>query len=651
MNNRQDIQDAIIASLDFKRLMDSSGELLLGNLLPKGFVYFLLTKEQLLSLYGGALPTFNHVEITSARLFLEPVKEDGSYKNFAISLKLSNGRTLLMPIERQGFDELIPIFHQKGTYVPLNKRRKENARQWETGLMSDHYDKSTYEHYAYLHDQIKTAIKNLIKKNNSLKSSAFGSIKTVIKKIKNKENRSTINIIDGGCGTGNFLRKIAEEMPSELAADKLTRQINLFGFDFNINNVNSTRTKFYVDENTTVINSMHCRVEEGDLTKTDEVIERFSVPSRNAKLAGRQLMLEKDAPTILILSGSLTRLVLNDGFEALKSLQSIASSEKIDYMIGGGIGEPLISDYIAKQLGYKLIPLLPEAQRGIPGITDKQTKFFAFERMSLKEILQIKTKKLRKRNVLDLSLSAQPEKVLAALLDEMNKGTLTIQKNVLVNLSFAKINDEAIRLLKEFISQVPEAKLVMLHHDQTCIDRLTKDSYLNARFSSLRPPSLVTDDIYLAGSKAFFDTLSPLEVVKQLIDIDRSRIRAVVETILQQLLGALFMPTTIEITDIFGNKRIEGEENDILGIYRSVLKLLVENGIDIMTPAQATNDIDVIEFVEEVIKHDDFAKTTSLYSGSKSELFTVENKQTEQITQEQSSQNENNNNLSKSKDL
>lgn len=112
--------------------------------------------------------------------------------------------------------------------------------------------------------------------------------------------------------------------------------MKLLGFDFNQENIAACRQNY----------AGQCNFIEGDLLRIGRLIQ-------DSKAKG---WINPDWPILLTLSGSLTRLVLKNGFDASNVLMQTSANE-VNYLIGGGVGEPLITPWMLKQVGYKSNPI------------------------------------------------------------------------------------------------------------------------------------------------------------------------------------------------------------------------------------------------------------------------------------------------------
>jgi len=376
---------------------------------------------------------------------------EGAHR-FLFELEKAEAKSLSLAM-KAGFAETILMFNRKNA----------SALEWDSQSMSEIYEKrsATQARYDTLHAAIKEQIISII----------------------NEQSLSEINVMDGGCGSGLFLKTFETKMNELKEKNSLNISCHLGGFDFNPENIREANKNYH--------GKVHFVT--GDLTKTDGFINQCI----------KNEWINKNAQTVLVLSGSLTRLVLQNGFQALEALQSIASSNSINYMIGGGIGEPLLNPYMVKQIGYKLAPIT---------ITSEIDNFFAYEKMLPKEIFNMKLKRLAKDNILDLSLSphSHAEALIGMLRDRIKSDTT-------INLSFIQLSDALIKQIEQLVKEHPNIKLVCRHNKQSEIDKLntitsnsmfyivTDESYLMSRnfgrfFSLLHQPQRVEEHANQPGS-------------------------------------------------------------------------------------------------------------------------------------------------------
>ena len=285
-------------------------------------------------------------------------------------------------------------------------------------------------------------------------------INNEIRRILTREPAlKSINIIDGGCGNGKYINATANAF-SEI-------DVHLVGFDFNESNIEQAQSKFS-DKGTFI---------RGDLLNFQEVLDQCAH------------VLDGNAPTFIVLSGSLTRLVLTNGFQALKVLQDFAKSDFADHLVGCGVGEPLINRHIAKQVGYLMEPS-----------TSTASELFSCKKMTQKEFIKQKLKKLKQYNTLDLSLYHTPAELL--LNHQLSKH---LADDSIIDLSFTTLTSELIDAIKLIIKEKPKVKLVFWHNK---INQLQEfyDSFPEEHIKSLY---YTRDEHFLGVSRWFNSSFEP----------------------------------------------------------------------------------------------------------------------------------------------
>ncbi|EKD69820.1 MAG: hypothetical protein ACD_46C00722G0003 [uncultured bacterium] len=356
----------------------------------------------------------NKKDVSSAALYLKWIDENGKLQHKVVTVKID---------QIENLKNLFLMLNAKEVRI-FSRLNSENLNWYE---LSEHDIYSKYDPYSFydvLHQQIIEAVKT----------------------ITNQKNQSAV-IIDGGCGSGTLLKKMEKE--EQLASKTIT----LIGFDFNQKNINDCVNGY----------TGKCQFTRGDLLKIDKIITDYNLQNH-----------DETTPIILTLSGSLTRLVLPDAFAGLSVLQD-AALQRIDFLVGGGIGEPLITDYIAKRVGYK--PMV------IPSIDNKQ-KFFAYQKMTDEEILSNKKAKMNKQNILDLSLCPNPE----VLLEKLKKDIITKNYQLTIDLSYCKYSPGLAKKLEEILIQAPGTKLIFWHHDMKTYNDFSRRFLGCARIISLNHP-------------------------------------------------------------------------------------------------------------------------------------------------------------------
>lgn len=357
-------------------------------------------------------------------------------KSSCLTISFTNGSKLTTSVTNPEFIEYFKKISQPNH---MFAQMGEEPLEWEHKTVSDLYEYSKHltptENYEIIH----------------------GEIIIGIYRIYHKKNLALLNIIDGGCGNGKFLKYYEQR--------NVVDNVKLLGFDFNSKNIEECKNEYKGD----------CHFREGNLLELQKIIRE----GKEAK------SLHREAPTILILSGTLTRLVLKNAFEAVQILQQ-AMNEKIDYIIGGGQTTPLINPFIAKRVGLK--PYMVGSSFGA-------RNFFFYQRMSQTEILQNKINKIKKRNMLDLSLAPNPAQLIKTL-----DNTHYIRDGLTIDLSFCALTRELIESLNEISKKYVNIKLIFWHWDKSVVDQFS-DCFSGKFEISV---NVVKDESYLMAPRAFF---------------------------------------------------------------------------------------------------------------------------------------------------
>lgn len=284
-------------------------------------------------------------------------------------------------------------------------------------------------------------------------------------------------VVDGGCGdTGNLLKNLEVQLKIQSISN-----FHLVGFDFNSKNIKKCYDNY----------SGKIQFLNGNVVKIQTVLNQSTY-------------LNPKSSIILILSGSLTRMVLKDGFEAVEALKNIALDGRIDYLIGGGAQAPLITNYIAKQMGYQRIDSHTELDH-----------FFIFKKMTHSEIIQYRREKFDKYQILDLSLSPDP----LTLFKELSHAiTQYKQREFIIDLSFNALTDEFVSAIKTFSQDFPKAQLCYWHNDPNDITKFISVFADEMWVSSLK---LIEDEGYLMSSRLFFSKLHTKGFFSEKIKPDR----------------------------------------------------------------------------------------------------------------------------------
>lgn len=374
----------------------------------------------------------------------------------ALYIRYTDETRLVKSVKTEYLKRIINILtlnniHPVKTYVRMNK----SEHQWRQLTMKELYRASGAEKEA---------------KTNGAYDCLHANILEEIVEITQILNLKKVLLVDGGCGDGRLLKKIE----ATIQAPDLDTQ--LLGFDFNPGNIDDCRNNY----------SGRCQFIQGNLLEVDVLLAAW----RSAQ------DLDKAIPTFLILSGSLTRLVLKNGFQALTVLKK-AYLGQVDILLGGGIGEPLLNDFIAKHIGY-----VPYKQ------VSGSHHFFLYRRLEDQEILSNKLNKMVKRNFLDLSLCPRPEFILKQLMGN-------IKDNMIIDLSFCDLSKELIHLLKTLIKQHKGINLIFWHWEELAM-RIFNETFSALSINAVRQ---VISDSYLMSSRCFFSQVEEQMASKKILDM------------------------------------------------------------------------------------------------------------------------------------
>lgn len=371
--------------------------------------------------------------ITKIRVITETYKLSSGSNQLILSLE--DKTKLTIPLDTKNAELLAALLsHLNAFDDDLLNRNGQTAIRWNDGQMNEIYSKSTDnvdEHYEESHMRMINAIERIIESNQ----------------IKDK-----INIIDAGCGTGLFIKSLSEKFGVDKA--------HLIGFDFNKDSINDA---VLVNEKS----DAHFLV--GDMNDFNAVFSKASA------------YFNENAPTFVTLSGSLTRLVLRGTFQSVKILKNLFLTEHVKYLVGCGVGEPLINKHIAKQIGFDL-----EIPHG------NTQKLFTCRKLSMDEIVSRKLKKLTQYNTLDLSLSPIPEILLS-------QPTIlkSLKENSIIDISFTKTSDELFRQINAIISSNPSIKVIFWHESNEEIKKV----YRSIPHQNIQELATVNSEIGLALSR------------------------------------------------------------------------------------------------------------------------------------------------------
>ncbi|MDI9819136.1 MULTISPECIES: methyltransferase domain-containing protein [unclassified Legionella] len=380
-------------------------------------------------------------QVIKLRLLLQPSKNQSF--NAACCINFADGNKMVRTVCPDKLNQLHNCFirHCSNNIQPF-VRMTSQSLPWGFYSMRHHYSQQSADPFLYytkLHEKIINSIEILIDENHF----------------------EGLNIIDAGCGDGQLLKKIE----SRLGA-KLNKGCNFLGFDFNSKNIQACLHEY----------QGACVFLQGDMLKIQHIIQ-------GAFLGG---YLNPEWPIVLTLSGTLTRLVLDNGFQAGNVLMQ-AAAKSVDYLIGGGVGEPLITRGMLKQIGYKALSLNSEMS---------VHNFFCCQLISKKESLSRRLAKLDKANCLDLSLCPEADIVL-----KMAEASLRDDSNI--DLSFVPVTEELIQTLDQITQRHQDLSLIFCHYDIEQAKKLIQSFFLRAKVSI----TINSQDGVLLSSSRFFDRL------------------------------------------------------------------------------------------------------------------------------------------------
>ncbi|MBS0350703.1 MAG: hypothetical protein JSR33_05880 [Proteobacteria bacterium] len=299
-----------------------------------------------------------------------------------------------------------------------------------------------------------------------------------------------IELVDGGCGDGRFFVKLSRRIKTELPV----KSINFYGIDAYPQNIEDCEDNLLSEHDHKF---EHCEFKMHDLTKIDDFLKGI-IKEKNIT----------HVVNVVILSGSITRGVLDNGFEALTCLQQIGKNN-IDFIMIGGREEPIVSDFIAHQLGYE------KANRELKeGIYES---FFCYRKMPQGKILTSKKDEIKQEKFLDLSLSPDPLFILSNLTAE------ELANIWVIDLSFCNMSEKLMDYLDQRIMVANnKIKLIYWHYDQEMVDNFEYRFNLDLRRKLDVAATVVEDDIYLIGGRRFFTTLltknAEMNSTKRLLD-------------------------------------------------------------------------------------------------------------------------------------
>ncbi|ASQ46785.1 class I SAM-dependent methyltransferase [Legionella clemsonensis] len=360
----------------------------------------------------------------------------------ACYIHYEHGKKEVRSIDPDKVQEVLKSFRKySGNSIQTFSRMNEDQLNWQENSMRCVYQQQTKDpevFYTELHEKIITGIEM----------------------IAARESLQRLNIVDGGCGDGKLLKKIEGRF-----SGNITFKMKLLGFDFNQENVAACRQNY----------AGQCNFIEGDLLQIQRLIQ-------DSKAKG---WINPDWPILLTLSGSLTRLVLKNGFDASHVLMQTSASQ-VNYLVGGGVGEPLTTSWMLKQVGYKSNP--------IP--VSEGHHFFSYQQQQRLDFLAAKLARLQKTNRLELALCPNPVEALLAMQPYL-------QHDSSIDLSFLPLTKELIEALTKVLELRPTLKLIFWHPQQEAVKQFLEHFFLKAEVTV----KILKQDATLLSSHRFYTLL------------------------------------------------------------------------------------------------------------------------------------------------
>jgi SAM-dependent methyltransferase len=374
------------------------------------------------------------------------------YDQNVLYLRFEDGSKIGIRISNKHAGRLsqhLKLLGAKGMY-PYWRNLYENIN-WQHESIQEIYREETYCFYKEEDALIMAKLHQFLKMNNMLDSAC--------------------NIVDLGCGDGRFLREHISQL----------KKISWIGIDLNSDNISNAQKYHDGDQNHFVLGNML------DIQKIFQASH----------------LVDHKAPIIITALGSLTRLVLPNGFVAVQVLQALFRMKSVVAVFGGGVAEVLFTKNIAKRIGFHF----SHERNPHP--------LFTLIKIPYNEIISNKVKKIKRRGILDLSLSPIPERLLE---ETVIKEAIAETKTIVINISHCAWNDRLSVILKEFIKIHKNIKLIFDHSDQKQLTSFRK-TFLHC--TELIDSSLEKDDIQIMAPKGFVDTVTPYHsIMKSINEID-----------------------------------------------------------------------------------------------------------------------------------
>jgi SAM-dependent methyltransferase len=372
------------------------------------------------------------LEITSKRKHTLEVNRVGT--PICLYIHYANGEKTTLSIEKKSENKLQTILAQLGltSYNTFN-RNSFTALDWKQGI-GKHYGVNQTRDYHQKDERLLLELE-----------------------IQLEEKEST-TIVDLGCGDGRFLKK---------AEEKFSSKHDYIGIDFCGSNIENAK-KEYKGKITFV---------EGDMLNVFKLLENNQT--------------DKNKPIMFISLGSLTRLVISDGFFAARVLKELVKDPRTVGLLVEGLTEPLITRYMAKRIGFEL--------------RKSEAHFYSFGKMSEEQILKNKLKKMEKFK-LDLSLSPIPEKWLEHKQIQPALPSKSSQNVLSIDISYCTLTPQLTESILR-VSEKSNVHWIFKSNDPREVTDFRKIFVKHYPLIQVIDTETVENDAYLIGPKDFIDSL------------------------------------------------------------------------------------------------------------------------------------------------
>lgn len=314
-------------------------------------------------------------------------------------------------------------------------------------------DRNVIDDYKQIHTQM---LYNLI-----------GGLSIILRERQKNNRPLDINIIDAGCGKAPQLLIGAYRLIKKLSERyQVPITIKGLGFDFekansdwcNEASLSEPECKQSVDNNAPITflqgNMLHLEfiVKQGGKRAKQSVNQLAQHPDSLTHDAKPQLSCTANTYTILLSSGSFTRMTLGSAFEALDVLKGCWRAH-VDQLVLGGEIEVLFVKRMLKRIGYTI------KQHAIDQDYE-HNPVFTLERVSTHAMVDKIKRKVISSSHLDLSMSPCTQQVL----DKVSHLTDHVTS---IDLSFSMVDDAKIML--DSLKKMPSLTKIIYHCNNTAL--------------------------------------------------------------------------------------------------------------------------------------------------------------------------------------